>query len=232
MLNSMLSYIKDKIKRQYSSINGYQSLIRLHQQGFSPNVVLDVGAHTGEFASMAHKIWPSATVYSFEVLPHALQVLQRFPYIVPVPSLVGEEDREAVVFNVAETASSILTENIDQHFPTESFSMLKLDTFCQNKSLTPNFLKIDTQGYEYQVISGGLGMLKNVDFVLAELNFLDIHKGVRLAPEVIQLLWEQGFVPYDITELHRRPLDKAIWQVDFLFCRLNHPLRSDKRWNK
>jgi hypothetical protein len=38
-----------------------------------------------------------------------------------------------------------------------------------------------------------------------------------------------GFVTYDILEIHRRPLDKALSQIDFLFVREQSPLIADKR---
>lgn len=74
-------------------------------------------------------------------------------------------------------------------------------------------------------------MLEKVSVIHVELNLIDIHKEVVLASDVIAFLHDQGFVPYDITELHRRPLDQALWQVDILFCRQDAPLRSDKRWS-
>ena len=80
------------------------------------------------------------------------------------------------------------------------------------------------------MLSGSLGILGEVEIILAELNLIDIHREVKLASDVIQLLRENGFVPYDVSELHRRPLDGALWQIDLLFCREKSDFRADKRW--
>jgi len=38
-----------------------------------------------------------------------------------------------------------------------------------------------------------------------------------------------GFVAYDILEVHRRPLDRALNQIDIVFVRNDSPLIADKR---
>jgi hypothetical protein len=39
-----------------------------------------------------------------------------------------------------------------------------------------------------------------------------------------------NFVAYDICGMHRRPLDSALWQADFMFVPRHGYLRADKRW--
>jgi hypothetical protein len=95
--------------------------------------------------------------------------------------------------------------------------------------LKNRILKIDT-GYEYEVLKGASTALHNCQLVLAELNFMDIHKNVKLADEVISFLKQFDFVMYDITEIHRRPSDNALWQVDFMFVKENSFLRQNKKW--
>ena len=41
---------------------------------------------------------------------------------------------------------------------------------------------------------------------------------------------EQGFIPYEIVDILRRPLDGAMGQCDILFGRVGHPLLADNRW--
>jgi hypothetical protein len=67
--------------------------------------------------------------------------------------------------------------------------------------------------------------------ILAEVDLLDLHAGTSLMAEVVAWLNERDFVAYDVCDFVRRPLDKALWQVDMIFVRRNGPLRADKRWN-
>jgi hypothetical protein len=108
--------------------------------------------------------------------------------------------------------------------------MRRLDSVIVNAKLKPTLLKIDTQGYEYQVLKGIEKNMNTLEVILAELNLLDIHKDVKLAGEVISYLDSKGFILYDICELHRRPLDDALWQVDVIFVQKNSSLRLNKAW--
>ena len=94
----------------------------------------------------------------------------------------------------------------------------------------PNLLKIDTRGYEYQVLQGVKEFLNDIDIILAELNFIDIHKDVKLANEVIIFLDNYNLVIYDIAQIHRRPFNNAIWQTDFIFVKKDSFLRENKNW--
>jgi hypothetical protein len=89
---------------------------------------------------------------------------------------------------------------------------------------------MDVQGYELEVLRGATRSLPNVQAVLAEINLLDIHRGVPLMHEMIDWLWKFNFVAYDICGLTRRPLDRALWQADMIFIKADGPLRQDRRW--
>jgi hypothetical protein len=109
--------------------------------------------------------------------------------------------------------------------------MRRLDTFAATPgNPPPELLKIDTQGYELEVLKGAEQCLASARVILAELNLLDIHQGVALAGEVIGWLGQRGWVLSDVCSLIRRPLDRALWQADALFLKEGDPLRSDKRW--
>jgi FkbM family methyltransferase len=60
----------------------------------------------------------------------------------------------------------------------EKIEMIKLDTFCLKKKINKiNILKIDTEGYEFNVLKGGKKILKNVDFIIIELQNNDMYEG-------------------------------------------------------
>ena len=109
--------------------------------------------------------------------------------------------------------------------------MKRLDGMIDEKIIPiPSFLKIDTQGYEYQILKGLGKYLKQVEYILLETNLLDIHKDVKLISDIVKLLDKNDFAMYDITEIHRRPLDNAVFQVDYIFVKKDSFLRQNKRW--
>lgn len=212
------------------------SLARLLRNGFKPKHIFDVGAYQGDFARLCLNVWPDSKVVAFEVLEHKVKELLRmrasgFPIEVK-NCLLGAVNRESVPFHEMETASSVLEEHIHQNVPVKSHPMRTVDHIVkEHGSGPPEFLKLDVQGYELEVLQGAEQTLGSLQVILAELNFLDIHKGVPLVSEVIAWLDERGWVAYDICGITRRPLDSALWQADFIFVPRNSPLRSDKRWS-
>jgi hypothetical protein len=94
---------------------------------------------------------------------------------------------------------------------------------------SPVFVKIDTQGYELEVLKGAQKILPKIDAILLEVAIIEINEGAPLLDEVVVFLKRLGFVTYDILEFHRRPLDGALNQIDILFVRENSPLVADKR---
>lgn len=205
-------------------------------QRITPKLIFDVGAYKGQFARRCLELWPGARVVCFEPLEHAVHDLYDLSRsgigrIDVHRVLLGAEAHEAMVFHEMETASSVLAEWAHQD-PATHQRMTTLDAVVRDgyRGQVPQLLKIDTQGYELEVLKGAEASLGGTQAIIAELNLLDIHKGVALIAEVIQWLDERGFVTYDICELHRRPLDDALWQVDFIFVPRSSPLRADKRW--
>lgn len=212
------------------------SLERLVKLGFNPSHIFDVGAYKGDFTNLCLKYFPNSTVACFEVLEHRVQQLKQLASqnsaVQVFPVLLGAESQEKVQFNEAETASSILIEQVKQNFTVRSYPMDTVDSIVHEKfnGCSPDLLKLDVQGYELEVLKGAEKSLTQTQLILAEVNLLDIHKNVPLLAEVVGWLNERDWVAYDICGLTRRPLDQALWQADFIFVPRNSPLIADKRW--
>jgi hypothetical protein len=94
-----------------------------------------------------------------------------------------------------------------------------------------DFLKLDVQGYELEVLKGFDRYLSETDVILSEVSLLDIHKGVPLIKDVLDFMHGCGFVVYDICSVStRRPLDHALWQTDLMFVKEDSAFRKDKRY--
>ncbi len=198
--------------------------------------ISDVGAYQGDFARDCLQVWPDSRITCFEPQPHMKSAIDRlsaeFPgQIIHHDCLLGRHEQGSVTLYLAETASSVLTEHVTPH-PGIQRPMRTIDSFNDKSPFGPcDFLKMDVQGYELEVLKGANKMLEDVQVVLAEVNLLDIHSNVPLLPEFVSWLAKRGFVPYDICGMTRRPLDGALWQIDMVFVPEDSLLREDKRWN-
>ncbi|MDF5731188.1 MAG: FkbM family methyltransferase [Rhizonema sp. PD38] len=233
-------FFQQKIRKYFGRRLGLPeipfTLERLSSVGFHPKQIFDVGAYQGDFAKSCLSQWPKTKVACFEALEHKVTQLKHFashnPSISVFPILVGAQACENVRLHESETASSILVEQLPQNFPVKFYPMRTVDQICQEhfEGHSPDFLKLDVQGYELEVLKGAEKSLPQMQAILAEVNLLDIHQNVPLLSEIIAWLDRRGWVAYDICGLTRRPLDRALWQADLLFVPRDSPLRSDKRW--
>lgn len=243
-MNYFKRYIKSRlfggdVKRLISSNkipDQAVSLNRLKQLGFNPKSIFDIGAYQGDFTETCLKVWPNSEVIAFEALNEKVEILKnkfKNHKVKIVEGIIGETDSTNVPFFSDETASSVLaSEEVYHSKKIIKQRMLSLDRFIQESATgAPNFLKIDTQGYEFQILKGCQKSLHLIDVLLLEVNFLEVYNDVKLAHQVIALLNEFGFVIYDICEIHRRPLDNALFQIDFLFVKNDSTLRADKKWD-
>jgi FkbM family methyltransferase len=235
----MFSSVKQTIRRRLSRRLGVPeiptALQRLRSNNYTPEHIFDVGAYSGEFAKLCRSVWPLAKLTCFEVLPHRVAELRSWSVrdgnAVVVESLLGAEGKSAVPFHEMETASSVLEEHSPQVEAVRSYPMQTIDEVVKlNEMVRPNFLKLDVQGYELEVLKGAARTLQHVSAVLVEVNLIDIHKDSPLLDELVAFMRDKGLVTYDICGLTRRPLDQALWQADFVFVPRESALRGDKRW--
>jgi FkbM family methyltransferase len=206
-------------------------LIAAAGRGLQPQTILDVGAFEGNWSRMARRIWPRSRIVMFEANARKQPNLSTVAHEIGASlccELLGADDGAEVVFNVMESGSSVLNERSPVERDVENRTLRRIDAIPLD--LTGNILlKIDTQGYELEVLKGAGRLLPRVDAILLEVAIIEINEGAPLLHEVLVFLKSLGFVTYDILEIHRRPLDQAMNQVDILFVRDGSPLIADKR---
>lgn len=212
--------------------NQQLGLRALSTQGFSPKNVVDVGAYEGEWTLMVKKIWPSSSITMIEPNPEKSKKLQGLAKNLDArlsQDLLGAVDGEVVEFNIMETGSSVFGERSDVPRTMRSLRVRTLDSVVGD--IEVDLLKIDVQGYELQVLRGAERVLQKANVILLELSLIDVNEGAPIFHELIDFLAKRQFVIYDIVEFHRRPLDKALWQIDCVFVRISSPLRENRRFN-
>jgi FkbM family methyltransferase len=238
MLTKVRNAIRERVIRHYGAgFDVSYALYRLRANNFNPAHIFDVGAYRGEFAKTCRHIWPNARLTCFEVLQHRVKELRAWSEIdgnsEVIECLLGAAVHNSVSFHEDETASSVLPDNVPSQKSMGSYPMRTVDDVVASFSMPPpTLLKMDVQGYEYEVLMGAKRTLKLVGAILAEVNLLDLYKGAHLLDDLVISLRESGFVAYDICGFWRRPLDDALWQADFIFVPTDSPLREDKRWSR
>lgn len=238
-LSKMLSLCEDRralsalLTWPKFSLESFLVMSRLARQGISPKTILDIGANVGQFAVAAAKMFPDATVYSFEPDPDTVQALRKNVSAierVKVRELALGEEPGEVVFNVNKNTqvSSILPLHPGrlEAFPdatvtkTINVPLDTLDRVFRNVEMeSPILLKIDVQGYEDRVLKGAVELLQRVDYILFEASMKQLYEGERTFVEMIKLMEGFGYVFLRPLNHHVSPLNGEVIEMDVLFRR-------------
>jgi FkbM family methyltransferase len=195
--------------------------------------VIDAGAHEGEFARMIKKLLPAANVISFEPLPDTFQQLENSMRGVAgwrgFNCALGDASASVQMHHNDYTQSSSLLPMADLHkeaFPetthetTETVEVKRLDDILADLKLEAEILvKIDVQGYEDKVITGGEKVIGAAKAIIIEVSFRKLYEGQPLFDDIYRLLCERGFVYYGNLYQLLSPVDGCALQADALFIK-------------
>lgn len=206
-------------------------LDRLKQRGWSPESVVDVGSFQGDWSRMARGLWPAARLAMIEPNTQLTDRLRSVAKELDAEfhcALLGAAEGGEVDFHVMDSGSSVLEERSSVPRHRELRRLRTLDSTLPEWDAI-DLLKIDAQGYELEILKGAGRLLPRTKSVLLEISVIQTNQDAPLLHDVIASMKTQGLVSCEILEIHRRPLDMALNQVDVLFVREDSVLLADKR---
>jgi FkbM family methyltransferase len=202
---------------------------------FGIDLVFDIGANTGQFASELRTVGYRGRMVSFEPLSEAHKVLTEvsagdLDWTIHRRGAIGDIDGEVEINIAGNSVSSSLLPMLDSHLSAAEDSAYigsELVPINRLDSVAPNyiqesdryFIKIDTQGFEWQVLDGGLDTLAKAQGVLCELSLTPLYEGQRLWLEMLQRLKAEGFTLWSIQKGFTDPRDGRTLQIDAIFFR-------------
>ena len=156
-------------------------------------IVLDIGAHKGEFLNHIKKIKSIRKVYSLEpqkmIFNELLKEIDNkkfFAYNVAISNNNGKQKMQINDFSMTSTLSklnekskyykikNLIIGNKKKKF--EFIKTEKLDFFTKKRKLKNiDLLKIDTEGHELNVVKSGLKTLKKTKYLLVEFRQNDLY---------------------------------------------------------
>lgn len=225
---------KRKVKESLGVPSFHWSLQNLRRKGFNPGSVVDVGAYEGHWALDFLEVFPSSRILMVEAQRRKEVSLKKissdFPSVAYAIDLLASTDGEQKYFFENETSSHILKPS-EASADTVLLKTKTLDTLLKEKQFPlPDFLKLDVQGYEREILEGAETSLQHATVCLLELSLLNIGGDTPLLAEMIAYMDRKGFQAYDISQFIRRPYDKALYQIDMFFVKKNSRLVMEKEW--
>lgn len=175
--------------------------------------VFDVGARFG-----MHPTWrplkgsPVLSTVAFEPDPHEVARLKekyRAYSNYEVHAIALGNDNECRVLNLLSNRgfSSFLEPNTDEAWfgadrkgegdleSQVSVQTRRLDDWCKESNVFPDFIKIDTEGYDFDVLRGADSIIENhVLGIRCEVFFRELFRGVKQIDSIVSYLRDKQYV--------------------------------------
>ena len=159
----------------------------------------DIGAAIGQFSIFASLVSEKISVFSFEASTKNLNILstnlsinnlEDKISICPLP--LGISTKVAMMKeknNLEGKASNFLDTNFNKSKSINQYSIISLniDFLINNKIINaPNFLKIDTDGTEREIIEGGQELLANKQLLEVQIELTENTKNCQTVIDIMQ----------------------------------------------
>jgi FkbM family methyltransferase len=166
--------------------------------------VIHVGGHHGQEYDEYKKL--NIPILFFEPLSSNYSVLNNKtkddPNVIAFQCALGNENKKVVmnveVANQGQSSSILKPKKHLEQYPhiqfdfTEEVNMFRLDDISIDTSLY-NFMNVDVQGYELEVFKGAFETLKNIDYIISEVNCDEVYEGCPHVNELDEYLHNFGF---------------------------------------
>ncbi len=200
-----------------------------------PAALLDVGANLGQFADKVRDIGYRGKIISFEALPNvhadlAKRAQQHSQWVVAPCAALGSAKSVAEMNVSANTESSSLLPMKDLHSDAAPEAVYvgkqitqveRLDDLAQPYLPMEGdlFLKVDTQGYEKEVLRGSTGLLGRVSAMQIELSLTPVYDNAPTALEMIQYIGGLGYEIFNLVPSFIDYRTGRVLQIDGFFVR-------------
>lgn len=197
------------------------------------DLVIDVGAHAGEYGTSLRACGYTGPIVSFE------PVRRQFERLLAASASDGAWDcqnraggarAEKAKINISGNdgfSSSLLAMEQaheravgeSRYESTETIEVVSLDEALRDRqpARRSSYLKVDTQGYEDKVLAGAPNTLERCLAVELELSLTPLYEGQLLIGEMIELMRSHGFQPTHLEPEFTDPHSGELLQVNGLF---------------
>ncbi len=212
VMNGKLKGLKlkiNKLQRGNVLFNNYEPDKQLAFLTFlkSGEIFFDIGANVGLHSYFVERWIPDVKIYAFEPLPENVAyiketvLLNKLKNINLIESAIGAETKQ-IYF---ETGTNNFQGKITEKKTSIEVKLITLDEFSYTNNIFPNFLKIDVEGAEIDVLRGANKLIEEKSPIF----LIELH-----IPEkdilVAKFLLEKGYDIFTLNELARNKSDKLL----------------------
>lgn len=174
-----------------------------NNHNFNPKVIYDIGSCVMHWTHAAKKVWPDAEYILFDA-SDAVEFLYLENNYKHNIGVLSDEDDKVVGFYQSDMhpfGNSYYKEighsessKVYCEASKRELRASKLDTIVAKKQYPlPDFVKIDVQGAEMDIIKGGIQTLKNAKHMIIEMQNTDYNENAPKVTETLPFIESLGF---------------------------------------
>lgn len=201
-------------------------------------IIFEAGVCDAEDTLRFKQVWPNCTIYGFEPVPHlyaksavATGGMEGI-WILEYALARNCGNREFFESEAMPASSSFFVDNLENiRVPGDiveemdkdgrsyrdfviNVECVSIDHFCKRNGIgSIDYIWLDTEGYELEILKGAEAMLPTVKVISIELNFQEFRVGSPLFEEVYNFMMDKGF------ELKHIWQARPDWQANGIFVR-------------
>jgi FkbM family methyltransferase len=195
-------------------------------------VVLDVGAHIGDYASSLRRFGYQGRIESFEPLGRAHAELSSRAVGDPLwtchQMAIGDRSGTLTLHVAANEVSSSALDMLPRHVQgdpessyvgSEQVDVRTLDELGLTDASDRTYLKADVQGFEQRVLAGGTRTLESVCLLEVELSLIKLYEDGPLLAEMLEYLNDLHFEPIWLERAFNDAETGRLLQMDGIFAK-------------
>ena len=214
--------------------------------GLKPNTIFDIGANIGQTVEFYRDIYPNASIYSFEPIPKTFGELEQKcagMKNVNAFNIAFGEKKESMQIQVVKDETSVVNSLSDkfqdnlksdsESYETVNIQVERLDDFVkQNEIEKIDLLKIDTEGYEVQVLNGAADLLASgkVSAIICEAGFMRSNPHNTYFGDINDILEKHGYALFGIYEMGHIGFKKGKHYGNLLYLSKDYRENEYKNW--
>lgn len=172
---------------------------------YTPSVVYDIGSAVLHWTKEAKQIWPNTRYINFEAVEQVEEFYKEMNTEYAIGVFSNENNNEVIFYN-----NPIYLGGNSYYKENEKYSLAAKDIYSKEfeelrhtvtidstveifKFPLPDFVKIDVQGAELDILQGMTNTLKTVKHLVVELQHVEYNIGAKQIDESIPFIESLGF---------------------------------------
>lgn len=187
---------------------------RFKELGYEIKKAIDVGAHQGSWAKRFKTVYPDAELYLVDGNEKHKEKLSEYGQF--IHGYVGQSKEKRTFYTSAkemdESGNSLYQENSNTPFRKKEVYTTPLKDLVPDQKY--DYIKMDIQGAELEVIEGSLSLFYQTKFVQLEVPVFQNNKGAPNFEQVVNYMANSAFKVFEIENIF---YNNRLMGIDIVF---------------